>query len=99
MVKSMTDTPTHRVIRAFPLDGGMAQPGDLVSDAKWTYQGIQNVESKGWVERLSRAEILDWQNDQATPTLKTAEVKPPAAKKAPAKKRAPRKRVVKKTAL
>lgn len=95
----MTDTPTHRVIRAFPLDGGTAQPGDFVSDAGWTYQGLQNVESKGWVERLSRAEILDWQEANTKPTLKTAEVKTPAAKKAPAKKRAPRKRVVKKTAL
>lgn len=105
-MKSMTSTPsaenppTHRILRAFPIDGKMAEPGDFVSDAGWSYQGLQNVTVRGWVERLTNTEIANWLDDQKPAKPVAAKpAKKAAAKKATAKKRAPRKAVVKKTTL
>jgi hypothetical protein len=49
---------THRVVREFTSDGFVHSVGDLVSDAGWTHQGKQYVESMGWVVPLTAAEIV-----------------------------------------
>lgn len=52
-----SNTFTHRVARAFVSGDFVHSVGDLVSDADWTHQGKQHVESMGWVVPLTPAEI------------------------------------------
>jgi hypothetical protein len=48
---------THRVARAFVSGDFVHSVGDLVSDADWTHQGKEYVESLGWVVPLTKDEI------------------------------------------
>jgi len=100
-------TYSHRVLREFPLsDGSVAVVGSYVSDADWTHQGRQYVESQGWVIPLTPSEIAvvaAQANHAATveqdaPVVETEVAPKPVAKKAPAKKAAAKKVPAKKAA-
>lgn len=53
----MSSTPTHRVLRPFPVNGEMLTIGSLISDEDWTPHGRANVEGNGYVARLTPAEL------------------------------------------
>jgi len=81
---------THRVTREFPSGDFVFSVGDLVSDADWTYQGKQYVETMGWVVPLTPAELAELAaSDEAT---EAAEIAPVATEEetAPVAKTAPK---------
>jgi hypothetical protein len=113
MENTSSSTVSHRVVREFTSDGLVHYVGDLVSDADWTAQGRQYVESLGWVVALTPAEIMLANTQQPVETTSSPEpdvsddvveipapkpVRKNAVKKAQAAKRPATKRSVKPTA-
>jgi len=95
---------THRVAREFVSGDFVHHVGDLVSDADWTHQGKQYVESMKWVVPLAEHEIAALaaaEIEKEVPVVLeeaievVQEVVPPKPKPTPAKKTA--KPAVKKT--